>query len=405
MCGLIGMVGYLDLKHKNAMKELFFLNTLRGKDSTGLAAVKRDRSIMTRKMTVPGYDFIEYPQVNNMMEFADQLWLGHGRLKTMGAATKLNAHPFEIFDENQDVLLVGAHNGTLSNKFEIERELKDRWDTDSEGIFNLLSLTDTKEAIGMLKGAWSLTWWDAPNDKLHFCRNKERPLVYAYSKDKKVLVWASEAWMIINACRRNGVELFQNDKGMSCYATLPDTLYTLEIPQGRDVVLPELLKEGGYSGAPEKTFQPRTQAGPNWWYGQFENDFDEPWDDTERFVAASKKETEGGTKETTQVSAKESNVVTIGFPPEKRGYKGEIISKVEFDKVLKAGCVWCKGPIKKTYAFIEEKAMICGHCLCDTHDKADGDRVHPDIAALLQKDSPEYKSLIAAAVTGAKTVD
>jgi len=65
------MAGFLEYKHKQVMKDLFFLNTLRGKDSTGLTAVNRDRTVLTRKLTVPGYEFIEYPMVEKAMNHAD----------------------------------------------------------------------------------------------------------------------------------------------------------------------------------------------------------------------------------------------------------------------------------------------------------------------------------------------
>lgn len=231
MCGLVGMVGTLAWKHKKAMAELLFLDTLRGRDSTGLAAVARNREVTLRKMTVPGCEFIEYPAVEKMMKHDDQLWIGHNRFKTTGDVSKANAHPFQVLDNEGDIILVGAHNGTLENKSEIERQLGQKFDTDSEGLFNLLTeAPNFKAAINKLRGAWSLVFWDPTTDTVNFCRNKERPLVFAFTKDRKVMVWASEAWMILAACRRNDIELETNDKGQTCWSTLSDYLYTLEIP-------------------------------------------------------------------------------------------------------------------------------------------------------------------------------
>jgi glucosamine 6-phosphate synthetase-like amidotransferase/phosphosugar isomerase protein len=197
MCGLVGMAGDLSFDLRKVMKELLFFNTLRGKDSTGVAAVARDRSVTIKKLTVPGYEYIEYPFVDNMMKSTDQIWIGHNRFKTMGDVSRFNAHPFEVLDEEDKITLVGAHNGTLNNKFDIETDLKEKFGTDSEALFNLLVEEETyKKAIGKLKGAWSLVWWDAPENTIFFCRNKERPLFYAFTKDRKVIIWASEAWMI-----------------------------------------------------------------------------------------------------------------------------------------------------------------------------------------------------------------
>lgn len=391
MCGLVGMAGMLEHKHRLAMKELLYLNTLRGKDSTGLSVIDRDRGIRTRKYAVPGYEFIEFPQVDKIMSHADQVWIGHNRFRTTGLVNKANAHPFEVVDDDGDVLLVGAHNGTLENKYEIERELDGvRFDTDSEALFNLLADQATyKEAIAKLRGAWSLVWWDAYTDSIHFCRNDQRPLVYAFQKDRKVIIWASEAWMLLAACRRNGIELAANDKGMSCWATVVDHLYTLEIPQERDKELPELKREGGFSGAPKRGFQfgysGQGAAHSPWW------DDDPNWD--EDLVKKAAEETSEKGKTT---SEKTGEVVTLGAP-HCRGYKGESISKENLDKILKKGCVWNGCEIKNVYAFVDPTAVVCGRCMHDMHPK-DGDRVPADD----QTNSPEYRKVIDAAIGSAK---
>lgn len=402
MCGLVGMAGFLEHKHKCAMKDLLFLNSLRGKDSTGLSVISRDRKVLTRKMTVPGYEFIEYPTVDKAMCHADQLWIGHGRYKTIGEVSKANAHPFEVLDENGDVYLVGAHNGSLTNKYQLESELKgDKFDTDSETLFNwLVEAKDYKTAIGKLAGAWSLVWWDPTTNSVHFCRNAERPMCYAYTKDHKVLVWASEAWMIINACRRNGVELMQNDKGLSCYSTLTDHLYTLKIPQERNVELPELQREGGYVGRPAANFQ-----------GHWNNWKKNWWDDEER-----EKKAASGKKETGADSEKkETNVVSIGLPKDHvRGFGGELLHKRDFEAIRKKGCVWCGDSIEQSYGFLNEENMVCSKCLHDLHPKT-GDCVRRDDdynedldddipfdltvrgEEVRTEDTPEYKRVIAAA--------
>lgn len=375
MCGLFGMVGFLEHKHKEAFNDLMFLSALRGKDSTGLTVVNREKMVMTRKMTVPTYEFMEYPQVKGAMRFGDQLWMGHARWKTTGAVTKSNAHPFEILDEAGDVMLVGTHNGTLTNKWDIENKLKgEKFDTDSEALFNLLvEAKDYKTAINSLKGAWSLVWWDPMEDTVHFCRNVERPLVFAWTKDRKVFIYASEAWMIINACRRNNVELETNEKGLSCYSTLADHLYSLKIPQERDRRLPDIVREGGYAGAPVNKFQQK-------WDGVFGNRYEQDeqwWDNVNGEV---KKTTTPGTEKAKTNGAKDepkSNVVTLGYPHNGsiRGFGGQILSKKEFEKVKAKGCVWCKDKIEDNliFSFLNEDALCCVRCMRDTHPKGDDD--------------------------------
>lgn len=409
MCGLIGMVGTLEYKHKCVMKDLFFLNTLRGKDSTGLSSVDRDRGVLTRKMTVPGYDFIELPIVEKAMKHRDQLWIGHGRYKTTGEVNRQNAHPFEVLDDQGDILLIGAHNGTLNNKFEIERKLDEKFDTDSEALFNLMvEAPNYKEAISRLRGAWSLVWWDPTTDTINFCRNKERPMTFAFTKDRRVMIWASEAWMIVNACRRNGLELAQNERGLSCASTLEDHLYSMEIPQKADAELPELIREGGYTGAPVHNFQGHVKDGFRRW--------SEWWDEDNESNKGGEKKTEEGKKES-KADAKEtgSNVVSIGEPKTGiKGFGGKIITLNEACAIKDKGCAWCKEKIPTgiVFAFLSEEHAVCARCLRDSHPKArydDGDVFDDDLPIELtdkgdkarQEDSPEYKTLIAASVTKA----
>jgi glucosamine 6-phosphate synthetase-like amidotransferase/phosphosugar isomerase protein len=421
MCGLVGMAGFLEHKHKNAMKELLFLDSLRGRDSTGLTAVSREKKVLTRKFTVPGYEFIEYPLVDRSMCHADQLWIGHNRFKTTGDVSRSNAHPFEVLDENDDVLLVGAHNGTLTNKYEIERRLNnERFDTDSEALFNLLaSEPNFKAAIKVLRGAWSLVWWDPTADSINFCRNNERPMTYAYSKDRKVLVWASEAWMIINACRRNGVELDKNDKGLSCYSTNVDTLYTLEIPQERNKELPEMKREGGYVGAPTGNFQ---QGWQRLW-GERDYTRQDWWNEEAESERA--KETAEGKEKAKTTGEEKQKVVTIGYPPKDlkkgtiTGHDGADLSLEEFKVIKDKGCVWCgdQFPVDRAFAFLNEDSLVCLKCVNDSHPRGDclrpgeleDDYLDDDIPFDLgtnepvkQKNSLEYKRVVAASVKGAK---
>lgn len=404
MCGLVGMVGTLEWKHKKAMAELLYLDTLRGRDSTGLAAVKRDRSVITRKMTVPGYEFIEYPAVGQMMAHNDQLWIGHNRFKTTGEINKANAHPFEILDDEGDIILIGAHNGTLHNKYEIERIVEKKFDTDSEGLFHLLTHAATfKDAISRLDGAWSLVFWDPTADSINFCRNKERPLVFAFTKDRKVMVWASEAWMILAACRRNDVELETNDKGLSCYSTSPDCLYTMEIPQARDQRLPDLKREEGYTGQVSR-FRSHQQ---HWWG---EEDDGVRYGTTGKSVQSEEQEATKKRAEEAEAAEREDEkkIITLGLPPgTRRGYDGQHITQEEFDKIKEAGCGWCGDPIERIWGFIEEKVMVCKNCLQDTHPK-DGDRVRSDNddppfdLNPKSENSEEHKRLVAASVGAAK---
>lgn len=367
MCGLVGMVGTLGYKHKRAMAELLYLSALRGRDSTGLTTVDRRRRYITRKSTVQAAEFIDFPVVGSMMSNDDQVWIGHTRARTTGEVSKANAHPFEVLDDDGDAVLIGAHNGTLNNKYEIERNLDNKFDTDSEALFNLLvAAPNFKEAIGKLEGAWSLTFWDPTADKMNFIRNKERPLIYAYTKDRKALVWASEAWMILAACRRNDIELETNDKGLSCYSTLADHLYSLEIPQKAGVDLPDLVREEGYVGQ-----VPRFRQGVynHWWNDEADDGVSYSVNRTREEQEAAKKRAE---KAEADFKEDEKKIVHIGMPAEhRRGFEGRPIPIKEFEKIKNDGCAWCGDEFENVWAFIEDKAMVCGRCLSDGHPKGD----------------------------------
>lgn len=354
------------LKHKDAMKDLLYLDTLRGKDSTGIAVVDRNRQSVIKKATLPGHEFVEIPQFyDRITSSGDVLWIGHNRFKTMGSVNRACAHPFEVCNDDGQVELIGAHNGTLENKWELEKELHDKYETDSEALMNLLvEANDYKEAISLCRGAWSLTWWDAPNDNLHFLRNDQRPLCYAYTKDRKVLIWASEAWMLVAACRRHGIELDENDKGVACWSTLPNSLYTLSLPEKRDEELPNLVRKGGFEGAKPAQFQPK-----KWdWFGM-------QGDDSRRYErmeqSQAEEEAAAKKKESQNVPKNDDNVVHLFGPDHIKGFEGKPIEK-DYVEILKSrGCSWCNKPIKPpvNFGFLSENELVCGLCVYDRHEK------------------------------------
>lgn len=129
----------------------------------------------------------------------NRVLIGHNRWATSGSINRKNAHPFDL-DE-----IVGVHNGTLTNKY----ALKDhqQYDVDSEALFDNIERFGLKETISQVRGAWALCWYNKVDQSLNFLRNSERPLFYAYSENKKTIVWASEAWMITNICRREDYKI------------------------------------------------------------------------------------------------------------------------------------------------------------------------------------------------------
>lgn len=331
MCGLVGMMGDLHSRHKDMMADLLFLDSLRGLDSTGVACIRSNGDVHVAKTTIPGYEFVQTHLFKEGLRLTDDIWIGHNRYGTVGKNHKTNAHPFLVEDDDGDPLLVGAHNGTLKNKWEIDQHPA-KYGTDSEALFNLIEDVGPRRALAQVEGAWALTWYDWAEDGMFFIRNKERPLTFAYSKDKKQFFWASEAWMLRTAASRNNVELdtvFQMNE---------DMLYRLDIPPRKgDRVLAELKTEGGLVGKPPKPVFQGNQANDGW--------------------PAHQKRTQ----------THSPNVPSTNNQP--RGYQGKLMDKVLHQMILDAGCIWCEDELSPgtAYAWIGDNEPCCSKCLRDSH--------------------------------------
>lgn len=179
---------------------MLILDVLRGEDSTGVASVSKYQGadVMVAKTLGNPYNLFETKGFERVMNRSSRVLIGHNRFATSGAINRSNAHPFE----NEG--LVGAHNGTLTNKSDLlDSEL---FKVDSENLFHYIYKRGVQEAIKNTAGAWALTWWNKEESTMNFLRNKERPLWVAFSKDDKQLFWASEPWMLLAALGRNDIK-------------------------------------------------------------------------------------------------------------------------------------------------------------------------------------------------------
>jgi predicted glutamine amidotransferase len=199
MCGIVGVAGDIGFKHEKALKTLLIVDSLRGTDSTGIAAVDKDLDVTLAKQVGDPFILMESVPFNKVMQQRNVAIIGHNRYATQGVVNRKNAHPFE-FDK-----LVGVHNGTLTNKYRLDESHK--YPVDSENLYFHMDKHGVLNTIPIIQGAWSLVWWNKEECTLNFLRNKERPMFIAFSKDEKVLFWASEAWMINVATYRAEVEI------------------------------------------------------------------------------------------------------------------------------------------------------------------------------------------------------
>ncbi len=199
MCGMVGYFGEWSDKKEKMFCDLLRLSALRGPHSTGVAfGGVNGATDMVKDAVLPDTLMAgaEYKSITGAGWY--NCYIGHNRWATTGAVVEANAHPFEFPN------LIGCHNGTLQSRFDLEGGSK--FDTDSETIFYNMNKDGLRETYKQLRGAVALVWWDKRNHTLNFIRNHHRPLVYAWTKDKSGIMWASEGWMIDVAAKRNKVE-------------------------------------------------------------------------------------------------------------------------------------------------------------------------------------------------------
>lgn len=236
MCGLVGIAGINTKQNDNVLQTLLILDGLRGTDSTGIAAISRDNHINTVKAVGNPYELLYTKQYDRVAGSMNRAIIGHNRFATQGAVNKANAHPFELNT------LVGAHNGTLNNKWELA-DHKD-FTVDSENLYHHMEKHGLEHLMGVIRGAWSLTWWNKDEETLNFLRNKERPMFITFDETETSMYWASESWMLDVALARQGV------KRQEIVSTEEDVLYSFYINEKHIIHEPAKLNHPSRAKAP-----------------------------------------------------------------------------------------------------------------------------------------------------------
>lgn len=189
ICGLVGAAGDLMYKHEKFFRIALILDTVRGIDSTGAAIIKPNGQLNLAKKLGHAYELLDSQKFNTGIQGLNRVLIGHNRWATQGGVNTANAHPYE-FDT-----LVGAHNGTLKNKWNFGQD-HNRHPVDSYCLYSHLNEHGAEETIPLMEGAWALTWYSFKDKTINMIRNQERPLFIATEEKTGNLLWASEPWMV-----------------------------------------------------------------------------------------------------------------------------------------------------------------------------------------------------------------
>tara|TARA_R100000541_G_scaffold28346_3_gene37670 strand:+ start:1643 stop:2758 length:1116 start_codon:yes stop_codon:yes gene_type:complete len=200
MCGLVGVVGTnLSQTSSKIVKQLLYVDALRGPHSTGLATNNKQNEVTTYKRALTSGDFIQLDQAKSLLMCSTgNFMLGHNRYATQGAKNDDNAHPFTY----GNVTL--AHNGTLTDQTTLPDHKE--FEVDSENIAYAMGLADKpQEVISKLVGSFALTWYNDHDQTFNIVRNSERPMWIAKAKNADHYYYASERFMLEMILSRNSV--------------------------------------------------------------------------------------------------------------------------------------------------------------------------------------------------------
>lgn len=226
MCGIVGFVRTPNLKYSDEkpLKEWFIqsllVDTLRGKDSTGVAVFNRQLTEWQYlKKAFNAWDYVQYqPAINLLNKLTYScVAIGHNRAATVGKITDFAAHPYQV-DE-----IIGVHNGTLS-KHNPSLPYFNTFQTDSEALYHAMKHEGVEKTLETVKGAFACVWMNVDQNTIHMIRNTERTLYYAKGFDAPYLLFGSESGMIEWIADRNDLLL----EGSPTLLT-PGTLMTVDI--------------------------------------------------------------------------------------------------------------------------------------------------------------------------------
>tara|TARA_R100001082_G_scaffold79992_1_gene47236 strand:- start:3611 stop:4612 length:1002 start_codon:yes stop_codon:yes gene_type:complete len=212
MCGIFGFAKSNGRQSDNQLEILKRMLTnladnssVRGEDSTGFSIMDSNGrytfKTLTDSSTLVGQN-VWSRDILSKVNRRTTIVMGHVRLATQGAVEVNNAHPFNIGS------VTGVHNGIIHNYNQVARNLgKSVPEVDSQVLFQSLNKLEMNKAFEDIDGDFAITWVKDSNRKLHMARESGRPIVMAYWKKARVLLWASTKDIMEDAMYRTGLRL------------------------------------------------------------------------------------------------------------------------------------------------------------------------------------------------------
>lgn len=339
MCGLFGVIGTsLTPAERYHFAQLAYLSCFRGTDSTGCAAVGKEKGgkmhVRMHKSVDNPVSFVESAGFHDkILAHNPFLLMGHARAATVGDVKPQNAHPFRYKH------IIGAHNGTIP-------KLGSKTRTDSEELYTLIA-DNGLDILKELDGAYALTYLDTESKTINFIRNSQRPLFFMRG-GANIILYASERRML----------LYMGDL-LNWSHTIPITMFETDkrywIEFGSTVIHSESLKdERPFVSAikppviANPRMSPALQVGLGYPYSS---------------VETSVKTVE--VKEPPTVKDQADRLISSKYVW--KGFRDEEMTVDEYKERLAIGCCNCEKvctPAQKTF-FVDRNDYLCPECQKD----------------------------------------
>lgn len=171
MCGLVALLGTpTDSNELQAFKDLMTVSCLRGKDGSGMFAVKDKGRVRSVRSAFNAAWLVESKEAQDVLKDRNHIIVGHARYPTKGENTIEMAHPHTTESGN----IIGVHNGTMHSV-----NSKYTFKSDSLELYESIDKIGVQETVNNSWGAYALMWVDKKAGTFNVLRNSERTLYSA----------------------------------------------------------------------------------------------------------------------------------------------------------------------------------------------------------------------------------